>query len=107
MAKKKTLKTYITSTGAQQYGSLADAKKHLNILEKKFSENPSAKILEILKRMDAAVQAAEAKRLRDEGWKGSRMFIKFHNDMEKLSKSAAESEQLKKLKKKEKSLLKR
>lgn len=112
MAEKKTVssvstkKMYITSTGARQYGSSADARKHEEIAFKKFLKNPTPKMLEILERMRAAASGAKAKEIRDESGKDSK-FAELYDDMEKIGKSAAESEELKKLKKKAKSLLKR
>jgi hypothetical protein len=106
MAEKKTVKTYITSTGARQSGSSKDARKHEQIAFKNFLKNPTPKTLEILERIRAAASGAKAKEIRDESGKDSK-FAELYDDMEKISKSAADSDELKRLKKKAKSLLRR
>ena len=51
-------------------------------------------MLEILERMRAAASGARAKEIRDESGKDSK-FAELYDDMEKMAKSAAESEELK------------
>ena len=67
MADKKTVSSvstkqmYTTGTGAKQFGTEEDIKKHQNIAFKKFLKNPTFKNLEVLERLSAAEIAALAK----------------------------------------------
>ena len=104
MAKKKAVKTYTTSTGAQQYGSSEDIEKQADIAFEKFLKNPTPKALEILERLNAASSGARAKEARDRGGNFGEKRAKLYDKMEKASKSAANSDELKRLKKKAETL---
>ena len=104
MAKKKAVKTYTTSTGAQQYGSSEDIEKHADIAFEKFLKDPTPKALEILERLNAASSGARAKEARDRGGNFGEKSAKLYDKLEKASKSAADSNELKKLKKKAQTL---
>mgnify|MGYP003114186234 CR=1 FL=1 len=104
MAKKKAVKTYTTSTGAQQYGSSEDIEKHADIAFKNFLKNRTPKELEILERLNAASSGARAKEARDRGGNFGEKSAKLYDKLEKASKSAADSDELKRLKKKAETL---
>ena len=105
MAEKKTVssistkKMYTTSTGARQFGSAEDARKHAEKVFLRFIRNPNRKNYELLERMDAAKNAALAKKLRDIFGKGNTM-ADFFDRMEERNLSEAQ-------KKKAQSLFKR
>ena len=102
MAKKKTVSSvstkqmYTTGSGAKQYGSEADIKKHEEIAFQKFIKNPTLLNLEILERMGAARNSSISKRFKDRFGNDDDM-AKFFDKLESRNISAAKKQRAKSL----------
>ena len=94
MAERKTVKTYITSTGAQQYGSAEDARRHSMKVLRRFIKNPNAKNYTLLQRMNAAENAAVAKKFRSILGNDNAM-SDLYDDMEKSNLSEKQKKTIK------------
>jgi len=93
MSERKTVKTYTTATGTQQYGSEENFRKHANKAFKRFIDNPNDKNLEIAMRLKAGLRAATAKELRLSG----STLSNFYDRLEKINLTAAQKTRAKSL----------